>query len=88
MGIIDKDIIERWILLHLSKWNRGFNTKARIYQIVRVIFYQLKTGCQWRDLPIKQFINEWIMSFGEVYHNFRKWSNDGSWKGVWVELLR
>ncbi|WP_253271325.1 transposase [Saprospira grandis] len=30
-------------------------TKAPLWQIVKAIIYRLKTGCQWRELPIQSF---------------------------------
>nr|WP_253271262.1 hypothetical protein [Saprospira grandis] len=30
-------------------------TKAPLWQIVKAIIYRLKTGFQWRELPIKSF---------------------------------
>jgi transposase len=28
------------------------NTKVQSYQVVEAILYKLKTGCQWRQLPM------------------------------------
>jgi transposase len=75
-------------LPHLSKGKRGFKTKTSLYQIVEVIFYRLKTGCQWRELPIKQFIDGGKMSWQNIYYYFNKWSKDGSWQQVWIEFLK
>lgn len=88
MGIIDKSSIEQWILPHLSVGKRGFKPQIPLYQIVMAIFYRLKTGCQWRLLPVKQFVEDVDMSWESVYYHFNKWSKDGSWQRVWVELLR
>lgn len=88
MGIIDKNSIDKWILPHLSVGKRGFKPSVPLYQIVLVIFYRLKTGCQWRELPIKQYISDVDMSWQNIYHHFKEWSKDGSWQRVWIELLR
>jgi transposase len=50
------------------------------------IFYRLKTGCQWRQLPIKQFFRE-KYSWQSVYYHFQKWSKDGSWEIIWTKVL-
>ncbi|MDL2309326.1 transposase [Bacteroidales bacterium OttesenSCG-928-B11] len=53
--------------------------KKELYQVVRAIFYRLKTGCQWQELPLKQFFrvpHKWQA----VYYHFWKWSYDGSWE--------
>ncbi len=48
--------------------------------MVAAILYRLKTGCQWRELPIKQFFLEKKYSWQSVYFHFQKWSKDGSWE--------
>jgi transposase len=62
------------------------NTKVKKYQVVEAILYRLKTGCQWRELPMKQFFRtsyEW----NSVYYHFQKWSKDGSWDQLWQTVL-
>ena len=34
------------------------NTKVKDYQVIMAIFYRLKTSCQWRQLPMKQFLRD------------------------------
>jgi transposase len=50
------------------------------HSIVNGIMYQLKNGCQWRDLP--QDFPKWQT----VYSQFRRWRKDGTWEGVLTEL--
>ena len=57
------------------------------YQVVMAILYRLKTGCQWRQLPMKQFFRV-SYRWQSVYYHFQKWSKDGSWERVWTTLLR
>lgn len=54
--------------------------------MVAIILYRLKTGCQWRELPIKQFFRE-KYSWQSVYYHFQKWCKDGSWEKVWTIIL-
>lgn len=42
------------------------------------IFYRLKTECQWRQLPMKQFFRG-KYSWQSVYYHFQKLSEDGNW---------
>ncbi|WP_299291822.1 IS5 family transposase [uncultured Mucilaginibacter sp.] len=85
---MDKDTIEKLIVPYLSKGKRGFRSKVPIFQVVKAIFYRLKTGCQWRELPLKHFINDVSVSWQNVYYYFNKWCRDGSWRAVWIGLLR
>jgi len=50
------------------------------------ILYRLKTGCQWRELPMKQFFRR-SYRWQSVYYHFQKWSKDGSWEEVWRVIL-
>lgn len=88
MGILDKSTIEQWIIPHLSKGRRGFSTTVPVSNIVLAIFYRLKTGCQWRQLPVKDFFDDNALSWNSVYYHFNRWSKDGSWRRVWVEILK
>jgi transposase len=62
------------------------NTKVQSYQVVSAILYRLKTGCQWRQLPMKQFFRV-KYRWESVYYHFQKWCKDGSWERVWKKLL-
>ena len=52
-----------------------------------IIHYRLKTGYKWRQLPIKQFTEGVLVGWNSIYHHFKKWCKDGSWKRVWTNLL-
>jgi transposase len=80
-------MIEKWILPHLSKGKRGFKPKISMTKVVLLILKRMKTGCQWRELCIKEHFNEGEVSWQNIYKYFNKWSKDGSFKKVWVNLL-
>lgn len=69
---MDKDTIEKIIVPHLSKGKRGFRCKTPVFKMVQAILFRLKTGCQWRELPLKQFINDVSISWQNVYYHFNK----------------
>lgn len=50
--------------------------------IVNAILYQLKNGCQWRDLPSD------LPNWQTVYSQFRRWKINGAWEQALVELER
>ena len=52
-----------------------------------LILYRLKTGCQWRQLPIKQFFEQQRLTWQGVYYYFNRWSKLGCWQQVWIHLL-
>jgi putative transposase len=45
-------------------------------EILNAVFYILKTGCQWRMLP------RGYLPWKTVYHWFRRWRIDGTWKDL------
>ena len=87
MGIIDKAMIETWVLPHLTVGTRGFDTTVPLTEIVECIFYRLKTGCQWRELPTKQFFSDKILHWNSVFYYHNKWSKADCWRTIWINIL-
>ena len=88
MEVLDKITIETWILPHLSLGERGKAIKVEMTTWIEAILYKLKTGCQWRQLPVNQFFNDKKLTWQGVYYHFNEWRKDGSWKRVWLNVLR
>ena len=57
-----------FVVQRTSKWP--------LRTIVNGIFYVLKNGCVWRDVPAD--LPPWVT----VYYYFTKWSTDGTWERV------
>ncbi|WP_323699022.1 transposase [Arcicella gelida] len=70
--MLSKNTIEKWIIPHLSVGSRGFEPTVPLVELVEAIFYRLKTGCQWRELPTKEFFRGTILSWNSVYYRFQK----------------
>jgi hypothetical protein len=49
--------MRNWIIPHLNIGSRGIKIKVPLFETVESIFYRLKTGYQWRELPTKQFFD-------------------------------
>lgn len=64
-------------LLPKSK-TRGYDISRHL--IVNGILYQLKNGCQWRDLPTD------FPNWQTVYSQFRRWRLDGTWAEILTTL--
>jgi transposase len=54
--------------------------------MIQAILYRLKTGCQWRELPMKQFFRK-NYKWQSVYYHFRKWNRNGEIEKLWIYLL-
>ncbi|MBK0404293.1 IS5 family transposase [Adhaeribacter sp. BT258] len=85
--LISEDSINRLIIPHLSSGKREGKFKVLKSAIVKAVLFKLKTGCQWRQLPVESFFKAYQLSWQGVYYHFRKWSADGSWRKVWIALL-
>ena len=86
-AVLDKDTIKNEILPHLSKAKRGYVTQSCLIEVVNAILYKLKTGCQWALLPVKALFSGKVLSYGAVFHHYRKWCKSGEWKSMWIRLL-
>jgi transposase len=49
--------------------------------LINGIFYRVRTGCPWRDLP------ERFGPYQTVYGRHRRWSGDGTWERI-LEALQ
>ena len=50
----------------------GRRRKHPLREVVNALFYQLRTGCPWRDLPHD------LPPWATVYDQFRRWRDDGT----------
>ena len=68
-------------LLPLERSGAGRPLELDLRRVVNAIFYLLRTGCQWDELP-KDYPNH-----NSVYYHYAKWRDDGTWRRV-NEALR
>lgn len=85
--MIPQELYELEIEPNLSKARRGYVSKYSLFGILNCIIYRLKTGCQWRELPLKQFFDIDIPCWQTVYHHFNKWSKNNVFKNIWESIL-
>ncbi|OMP74470.1 IS5 family transposase [[Flexibacter] sp. ATCC 35208] len=84
---MDEDKIRDWIIPHLRKGKRGFKSKICLTKVVQLILKRMKTGCQWRELSLKEYCEGDAVSWQLIYYYFNKWSKDGSFRQAWIALL-
>jgi transposase len=85
--MLDAKILINEVLPYLSLGKMGKGRELDLLEIVQAIFHRLKTGCQWRELPVKQFISRVDTTWNAVYYHFHKWCGDGSWEQAWTNIL-
>jgi putative transposase len=49
-------------------------------ELLNAVFYVVKTGCQWRNVPTD------FAPWGTVYHYFRLWKHNGLWVQIHTHL--
>ncbi|MFT5647326.1 MAG: transposase [Aureispira sp.] len=87
INMLDTNLIIIEVLPYLSIGKIGKESEIDRLKIVKAIFYRLQTDCQWRLLPIKQFIDRAGTVWNAVYHHYSKWCKDGSWQRVRANIL-
>ena len=63
-------------LLPLEPTGAGRPIEINMREAVNAMFYVLKTGCQWVNLP-SDFPN-----YQSVYYHYNKWCKDGTWDRI------
>jgi len=85
---LDKKLINALIIKYFPEEIRKRKTKIPLWRMVQMIFYRLKTGCQWRELQVRAFCRKKLIVWQSVYYHFNKWSKLGIWKKIWTALLK
>lgn len=85
--MLEDKIIINEIIPYLSVGKVGADLEIPMLSIVKCIFYKLKTGCQWRELPVKQFVERAKTTWNAIYYHFNKWSKDGSWEKAYQNII-
>jgi putative transposase len=67
-------------LLPLEQSGPGRPLELDMRRVVDAIFYVVRTGCQWQNLP-GDYPNH-----NSVYYHYRKWCCDGTWSQVTTAL--
>jgi len=78
---IQKEDFNLYIRPFLTTAKRGYVSLIPLHLIFNGILYKLYSGCQWKSLPTKEFMDEEKdieLSYQAFYYHFRKWSKDES----------
>ena len=54
----------------------GRRRTVNVREVINAIFYFVRTGCQWRNLPHE------FPPWGTVHYYYRRWRLDGTWEEV------
>ena len=69
-------------LFPLKHAGPGRPIELNMRQVVNAIFYVVRTGCQWVNLP-KDYPNH-----NSVYYHYRKWCGNGTWQRINTALRK
>ena len=70
MEVLSKEIIRQWVLPALSFSAHGRPSVVEPVELIESIRYKLKSGCQWRLLPVKPFFTGASLTWQGVYARF------------------
>jgi transposase len=84
---ISKRKINAIIGENFPQTTKGRKPKVSLWRIVKMILYRLKTGCQWRNLPVKLYTGRVLISWQTVYYHFNKWAKEELWQKVFTRLI-
>lgn len=84
---LSKKFIDTYLSCFIPSSSLGRKPKVEKWQVLKAIIYRLKTGCQWRELPLATFFEGLSVSWNTVYYYFNKWSKQGVLKRLWVKTL-
>jgi transposase len=84
---LSKKIITTYFSDYITSNGLGRKPKVELWRVIKAIIYRLKTGCQWRELPLKTFFEKTIITWNAVYYYFNKWSKLGLLKNIWQKVL-
>ena len=73
---------EQWSKLKTIMLQEGIYDKLNLRLEVEGMFYRMRVGCPWRDLP-KQF-GKWASR----YKKFNDWSMTGQWLRVFKAVVQ
>lgn len=73
-------VLESLVTIYTSR--RGRPRTLNLRAVLNAIFYLLRNGCIWANLP-QDFPN-----YNSVYYYYRKWSKTGTWQAINEALRR
>ena len=73
---------DEWALLEPLMPKSRMSARVDDRMILNAIFYVLRTGMPWRDLP------ERYGPYTTAYNRFNRWSRRGIWKLIFDTLAR
>ena len=62
----------------LKEFKIHFSNRIRIF--MEAIFWKLRTGAPWRDLPTE------FGSYSTVFNKFNRWSKHGIWQELFLRI--
>lgn len=86
--MITENLFEREVLPYLLRTTRAYDCQYSIFVYFQAIIYMLKTGCQWRHLPLKEFFTGEIPVWQSVYYHYHKWCQHLCFKTIWLRFAQ
>ena len=72
---------------YLSMTKRGCASQFDLVEVVNAILYKLKSGCQWRLLPMGHLLLE-NLRLSLLFKHYRKWCKKGDWETAFSQNVK
>ena len=72
---------EHWYKLKRIMHHFGIYDKPHLRTTVEGMFYRMRTGCPWRDLP--EYFGHW----NTIFQQFNRWSLNNKWMNIFNALV-
>jgi len=72
---------EHWCKLKRIMHHFRIYDKPHLRTTVEGMFYRMRTGCPWRDLP--EYFGHW----NSIFHQFNRWSAKNKWMDIFKSLV-
>ena len=81
--VLSEKEFNEFVLSHLIKGVRGPDKKISFFKVFNYILQLMHTGCQWKNLPIKNNeLGEPEIHYTSVFKAFRFWVIHGSFDKI------
>ena len=68
-------------------WGKHQRRSLAMVNVLYATIYRLKTGCQWRHLPMRECSPKHHICWQTTYYHFQRFTEHGVWQLLWIRFL-
>jgi hypothetical protein len=83
--VLTESQFNKFVLPHLTKGLRGPPTKLTFYELFNYILKLMHTGCQWKEVPIKNDPSgKPEIHYTNIFRVFKRWVYDSCFEKIFI----